>query len=89
MNHKIRSFITKEWLFWLSLVLWIASSLLLHRFPHYSSDEYEVLFILFTLFIAIKGLENSGLLHFIAIKIEQGIYPAYALVIVTFLISFL
>ncbi len=87
MSHKIRSFIAKEWLFWLSLVLWIASSLLLHRIPHYSSDEFEVLFILFMLFIAIKGLENSGLLRFVAIKIEQGIYPSFALVLATFLIS--
>ena len=83
----MRAFLAKEWLFFLSLFLAVASSLFLWRLPRISSDELEVLFILSMFFITIKGLEQSGFLKAVALWLEQGRWTALKLLLGTFAIS--
>ncbi len=81
------SFLIKEWLFILSLTLFIISSLYLKRFPYYSTDEMEVLYILYMLFIVIKGFERSGFLKALSLRLESGKFLSLKLIFGTFLIA--
>ncbi len=83
----MKALIVKEWLFFLSLVLFISTSLFIGSLPHYSQDEYQILFMLFVLFVVIEGLKRSRFLHALAIHLERLGLGAYALIVGTFLIS--
>jgi Na+/H+ antiporter NhaD/arsenite permease-like protein len=83
----MRKLFAKEWLFFLSLILAVASSLLLRRLPRISRDEIEVLFVLATFFVTIKGLERSGFLQAVALWLERGNFVALKLLLGTFVIS--
>lgn len=51
--------------------------------------EMQVLFILFVLFVAVKGLQNSGLIARLSQRIETGKGIALKLVVATFFLSML
>ncbi|MEO2065684.1 MAG: SLC13 family permease [Desulfurobacteriaceae bacterium] len=76
-----------EWLFYLSLFLALSTSLFLKRLPRITAEEVQVLFILWVFLILIKGLQTSGLLDRIALKISRGSFLGLKLVLFTGLLS--
>ena len=71
----------------LSLLGLIAVSLCKHTLPHYNSDQLIPIFLLWALFVAVKGIERSGLLAWVAAKLERGTLLAPKLVVLSFLFS--
>ncbi len=84
---SLKSFLQKEWLFCLSLSIFVILSLAFRRLPNFSTDEFEVLFLLLVLFVTIQGLQESALLQRIALWFEQGKFIVLKLVGGTFLLS--
>jgi len=82
-------FILKEWLVIASGVGLAMTTFYTKHFPSYSDQEIEVLFILFVLFIAVNGLQKSGLILKIAQSIENGKVIPLKLVVTTFFLSML
>ncbi len=77
----------KEWLLLSSLSAFAATSYYLGGFPQYTQNELVPIFLLFALFIVIKGIENSNLLLKSAILLERGNRLPLKLVLITFLLS--
>jgi Na+/H+ antiporter NhaD/arsenite permease-like protein len=82
-------FILREWLLSVAAVSLLLTSLYTGRLPVYSMDELEVLFILFFLFIAVNGLQQSGLIVKMAGYMEKGRLLPVKLVVTTFFLSML
>lgn len=82
-------FLLKEWLLIASGVGLVLTAFYTKQFPVYSSNEIQVLFILFLLFVAVNGLHKSGLILKIAQSIEQGKAIPLKLVLTTFFLSML
>jgi len=82
-------FVQKEWLLIASGVSLVLTSLYTNHIPDYSFREFQVLFILFILFVAVHGLQRSGLILKLSRKIEKGKTVALKLVITTFILSML
>lgn len=80
-------FILKEWLLLISASGLVFTSVYLKRPPSYSIPELQVLFILFVLFVSVKGLENSGLILKLSQRIESGQFIPLKLIITTFFLS--
>ncbi|WP_456417151.1 SLC13 family permease [Thiolapillus sp.] len=57
--------------------------------PGYSNSEWQVLLILFSLFVAVRGLQNSGLMDALARRMQEGRAIALKLVLGCFLLSML
>jgi Na+/H+ antiporter NhaD/arsenite permease-like protein len=86
MNNKLNFFVRKflkEWLLISTIIATVATSIYLKKLPSYSYSDFEVLLILFLLFIIIKGLENSNFFFIIGKFIEKGKYIPFKLVIIT------
>jgi Na+/H+ antiporter NhaD/arsenite permease-like protein len=77
----------KEWLVVLSSLGLLFSSLYLQSFPIFSLSEFQVLFLLFSLFIVVKGLQNSGFILRLAHFLERGKMIPLKLVLSTFFLS--
>ena len=82
-------FLLKQWLVVASAAGLALTSVLAGRYPEYSSDEMEVLFILYMLFISVNGLHGSGLMTRLARHMEQGRAIPLKLVVSTFFLSML
>lgn len=82
-------FVLKEWLVVASGVGLVLTSVYIKRLPEYSSNEMQVLFLLFVLFIAVNGLLKSGAILKIAQRIEKGDLIPLKLVVITFFLSML
>lgn len=82
-------FILKEWLVIASGVGLALTAFYTKRFPVYSINEMQVLFILFVLFVAVNGLQNTGFILQIAQSIEKGKFIPLKLVLTTFFLSML
>ncbi len=82
-------FVLKEWLVIASGVGLMLTSFYTKHLPVYSINEIEVLFILFVLFVAVNGLQKSGLILKIAQSIEKGKVIPLKLVLATFFLSML
>ncbi len=82
-------FILKEWLVIISGVGLILTSFYTKRFPIYSINEIQALFILFVLFVAVNGLQKTGFILQIARSIEKGKAIPLKLVLTTFFLSML
>ena len=82
-------FVLKEWLLIASGVGFALLSIYTKHLPVYSTDELQVLFILFVSFITINGLWKSGLLLRIAQSIEKGKLISLKLVLATFFLAML
>ncbi len=83
------TFLVKEWLLAASGMGLILTSIYRGRLPAFSSDEWQVLFLLFALFIAVEGLRRSGLIARIATASERIPHLPVALVLTTFFASML
>ncbi len=62
-------------------------SLYLGRLPSWSLAEWQVLFVLFVLFVAVRGLEESGLILRLSQRIERGRFVPLKLTLLTFFLS--
>jgi len=82
-------FILREWLVITSGIGLVLTAFYTREFPVYSKNEMQVLFILFVLFIAVNGLQKSGLILKIAQRIEKGKAIPLKLVLTTFFLSML
>ncbi len=88
-KHTWTDFILKEWLLLAAATGFVLTSGWLKQLPSYSTQEYEVLFILFSLFVVVKGLERSGLITRLSRSIEKGKAVSLKLVVATLLLSML
>ncbi len=79
----------REWLLLLSLAGLGATSYYLGSLPVYTAKELIPIFLLFALFIVIKGVENSNLLLKTAATLEHGGFLPLKLVLITFVLSML
>ena len=86
-QQALVDFLLREWLLVTSGVGLVITSLYTGDLPVYSTGEFEVLFILFVLFITVQGLHKSGLLQAIARVIERGRSIPLKLVLATFFLS--
>ncbi len=86
-NFHFLDFVLKEWLLFAAAAGLFATSLYLKRIPRYSRDEFEVLFLLASLFMAVKGLEESGLMSRFSQWLECGSLLPLKLVMATFILS--
>ena len=77
----------QEWLFLAGLTGLLLSVAWFRRLPRYSSDELQVLFLLWLLFVAVKGIEQSGLTAWVARYLERGGFLAVKLVLITFFLA--
>jgi len=84
---RATSWAAGEWLLTAAAVGLLASSALLRRLPRFSRDELEVLFLLWLLFAAVKGVEQSGLLTWVSRRLERGGWVALKLVLITFFLA--
>jgi len=82
-------FILKEWLLLMAGTGFVLTSIYTKHLPSFSRDELQVLFILFSLFVAVRGLQSSGFVLQIAQKIERGSAIPLKLVLATFALSLL
>lgn len=82
-------FVLKEWLVITAGITLILTTLYTKHIPVYSEKELQVVFMLFVLFVAVTGLQKSGLIIRIAQSIEKGRFVPLKLVIVTFFLSML
>ena len=62
-------------------------SYLAHRLPRITPDELAIVSLLFGFFVALRGLENSGVLEVVAAKTERGNMAAAQLVAATYLLA--
>ncbi|BDY12132.1 hypothetical protein HCR_04440 [Hydrogenimonas cancrithermarum] len=83
----LQDFIVREWLLLASLVGVVATSFYRGAFPLYTPKDVEPIFLLFALFVVVKGIENSNLLLKTATVLERGALLPAKLVIITFLLS--
>ena len=82
-------FAKKEWLLVLSSFGLLLTSLYLHRLPSYSRSDFEILYILFVLFVVTTGLQKHHVVEMIARRLEQGRFIPAKLVLATFFFSML
>ncbi len=90
MNNKAAiGFVLREWLLSASVVLCLLTTAWRGQGPAWSMDEAQVLVVLFALFVAVKGVERSGALSWIARRVERGNRLSLKLVLTTFVLSML
>ncbi len=77
----------KEWLLLVSFVGLAGTSLLAGRLPALPWADWEILFLLWALFLAVRGLERSGAVLWVARKVERGPLLPLKLVALTFFLS--
>jgi len=71
VHHLLRR-AAEEWLFGVSLLGLIASSLVLRRIPRYTPDDFHVLFLLLGFLVIIRGLEKGHLLARLGASLGAG-----------------
>ncbi len=86
-RNGIVDFVLREWLLFASAVSLLVTSIYSRHIPEYSRRELQILFILFVLFVAVKGLQRSGLIARISQAIETGRAIPLKLVVATFFLS--
>lgn len=80
-------FLLTEWLLFASAAGLAATSLYLDKPPTFSLSEIQVLFLLWVLFVTVKGLQNTGLILRFSQSIEKGRWLPLKLVVATFVLS--
>lgn len=86
-RERIFAWLAREWLLVTAALGLALSSAFLARLPRFSSDELEVLFLLWLLFVAVKGLEKSGLMAWVSRYLERGGRVPLKLVLITFFLA--
>jgi len=80
-------FFLKEWLLSASAFGLLVTSVYLRSLPTFSAADLEVLFLLWALFLSVRGLESSGLFDAWSRRIESGGFLSVKLVTATFFLS--
>ena len=83
-RQQVSAFARDEWLLVLSAAGLALTSLITWRLPSYSLSDFEILYILFVLFVITTGLQQHDVLARIARKVEQGNLISVKLVLATF-----
>jgi Na+/H+ antiporter NhaD/arsenite permease-like protein len=86
-RQRMSAFAQEEWLLILSGVGLLLTSIIARRLPSYSLSDFEILYILFVLFIVTKGLQQHDVLGLMARKVERGRFIPVKLVLATFFFS--
>lgn len=86
-NNLWFDFLLREWLLSCSVLGLAATSLFLKRPPRFPISELQVLFLLWVMFITVKGLQNSGLILRLSQNIERGRLVPLKLISTTFILS--
>ncbi len=81
------NFVYKNWLLIISVLGFIVSTLYVKHLPILTPREIKVLFILFLLFVIIRGITNTGIINFWVNKFSRGKYIPLKLVLITFILS--
>jgi len=81
---SFRTFLKDEWLLFLSAAGLLLTSIIARRLPHYTTSDFEVLYILLVLFVVTQGLQQHGVLQYVASKMESGRFVSIKLVLATF-----
>jgi Na+/H+ antiporter NhaD/arsenite permease-like protein len=81
------SFCAEEWLLTFSVMGVAISSLYLHQVPSVQPEQLIPIFLLLTLFVAVKGVEQSGFLSTVSQLLERGSFQAPRLVLLSFVLS--
>ncbi|NIA28944.1 MAG: hypothetical protein GWP06_03410 [Actinobacteria bacterium] len=89
IQNALFDFILKEWLLIAAASGLVLTSVYSRRLPNYSKQEMQILFLLFALFVAVKGLERSGFLSRLSQNIEKGKAISLKLLVATFFLSML
>jgi len=87
MRQQLVDFIVREWLLVGALAALVITSFYLQHIPHYDWPKLRPVFLLWVLFVVIKGLENSRMLGHIAQRMESGTYLAPRMVTLSFVLS--
>ncbi len=77
----------KEWLFLVSTLGVVVTSVYLKRFPKYELSDFKILFLIFSFLIALKGVERSHILDLVALKFSKKKFIAFKLVFLVGLLS--
>ena len=85
----LQDLLLKEWLLFSAAAGLLLTSIYNRHFPVWSAREMDVLYILFALFIAVNGLQQSGLVARVAWNLERGGAIALKLVTGTFFLAML
>ena len=80
-------FISREWLVCGLAVALVVSSILLRRLPVLSLTDLQVVGLLGSLLLTVKGLEECGLIVRVAETLEAGVLPSVKLILGTFFLS--
>ena len=86
-GERLTAWLAREWLLVAAAAALAATSLAFGRLPQFSGDELEVLFLLWLLFVAVKGLEKSGLMAWVSRYLERGGRVPLKLVLITFFLA--
>ncbi|ANF23422.1 SLC13 family permease [Thermococcus piezophilus] len=86
MQLKLKKILIEEWLFSLSVSGLVLISLVTQRIPHYSTDDFQVVFTLFVFLVIVNGLQRENVLRFLAANF-QGNLGAVKLVAITGILS--
>jgi len=87
MKKQFTNFFIREWLFLFSFTAFGITSYMLGSFPEYTQKELIPIFLLFALFVVVKGIENSNLLLKTASILEKGVMLPQKLLFITFILS--
>jgi len=79
--------IYKDYLVLISTLTLIVLSIYTNSIPSYHLEQLKPIFLLWTLFVGVKGLEESHFLEYIAIKIDNRAFVAQKIVILSFIFS--
>lgn len=90
MDKKTRDLIhavLNEWIFALTSVALVTTSIAFRRIPRYSLSDFKVLYTLFVFLVTVKGLERSGLFRSLSLRISRGRFIPQKLMIMTAILS--
>lgn len=76
-----------EQIFLLTAAALVATSIILHRFPKYSSDDFKVLYTLFVFLVIVRGMERSGTFRNISQRISKGKFVPQKLILLSAVLS--
>jgi Na+/H+ antiporter NhaD/arsenite permease-like protein len=86
-RHQLNAFVRAEWLLMLSAAGFLLTSIIAWRIPSYTVSDFEILYILFVLFIVTTGLKQHGVLERIAQQVEAGNFIPLKMVLAAFFFS--
>ncbi|WP_457573679.1 SLC13 family permease [Desulfolithobacter sp.] len=78
-RERISAYITGEWLLLTSMAGLLGTSIGRKGLPAFSRSDLEIIYILAVLLVAVRGLETSGLIDYLALRLEKGRYIALKL----------